>query len=117
VERARGPFTLNALAEVGAVAALREDVPWVQARVADALQSREAFAAALRTLGYAPLPSAANFLLVPTPDAVSLAAALKAEGLLVRVFRDLPTIGDALRITAGPWAVMERVLAVFRATV
>jgi histidinol-phosphate aminotransferase len=86
----------------------------VTARVADAIASRDAFAAALRQLGYQPLPSAANFLLVPVAQAVPLADALQTSGLVVRVFRNLPGIGDALRITAGPWPVMERVLAVFR---
>jgi histidinol-phosphate aminotransferase len=114
IERARGPYTLNALAEAGAVAALGEGLPWVTARVADAIASRVAFAEALRGLGYHPLPSAANFLLVPVPEAVALAGALQSAGLIVRVFRHLPGIGNALRITAGPWPVMERVLAVFR---
>ena len=56
-------------------------------------------------------PSVANFLLVPTPKAFALARALRAGGIAIRPFRDLPGIGDAFRITAAPWPVMERALA------
>jgi histidinol-phosphate aminotransferase len=39
-----------------------------------------------------------------------VAARLRERGLLVRAFAALPGIGDALRITVGPWTIMQRLL-------
>lgn len=119
LETVRGPFKSNAGAIVAAVAALTDGLPWVRERVREAVQNRERLAAALAALGFAPLPSQANFLCVPCPHAVDVAAALLRQGVAVRVFRGLPPItealraagGEALRVTAGPWDVMERFLA------
>jgi histidinol-phosphate aminotransferase len=114
IEKSRGPFKVNALAERAAVAALTRDRQWVVAHVREAIENRDRLAAALAALGLSALPSAANFLLVPTPDAIEIAGRLRAHGIAVRPFRDLPEIGNALRITAGPWPVMERLLRVIR---
>ncbi len=111
IERSRGPYKVNAFAELAAVAAMTEDRAWVAARAADAVANRDRLAAGLRVLGLAPLDSATNFLCVPTPKASAIAANLRQKGISVRAFQKLPGIGDALRITAGPWELMERVLA------
>jgi len=63
-----------------------------------------------------PLPSVANFLLVPTPEAFAIASKLLELGFATRPFRDLRGIGDAIRITAGPWPLMERLLSALRAS-
>src|SRR5476649_2231513 len=76
IEKSRGPFKLNMLAERAAVEALTTDADWVAARVRDAVESRDRLAAELRAMGLPPLPSVANFLLVPTPRAFALAEAL-----------------------------------------
>lgn len=110
IERARGPYTLNALAERAAAAALREDGAWIAEHAHLAVQTRERLAEALRALGYAPLPSAANFLCLPLAGAPVMAARLRERGLLVRAFTALPGVGDALRITVGPWTIMQRLL-------
>lgn len=110
IERARGPYTLNAMAERAAAAAIREDAAWVAEHAQRAVTTREQLADALRALGYAPLPSGANFLCVPVAGAPALAAALRGRGLLVRAFAGLPGIGDALRITVGPWTIMQQLL-------
>jgi histidinol-phosphate aminotransferase len=112
IERSRGPFKLNMMAERAAVEAFTSDAGWVAARVQDAIASRDRLAGALRAIGFAPLPSVANFLLVPTPKAVEISAALRKRAISVRAFRGLRGIGDAFRITAAPWPVMERVLAI-----
>jgi histidinol-phosphate aminotransferase len=67
--------------------------------------------AALRALGLSPLASASNFVFVPVPDAAALAARLRARGVAVRPFTGLARIGDGLRITIGPWTMMEAALA------
>jgi histidinol-phosphate aminotransferase len=118
VEKARGPFKVNALAERAAVAALTEDVAWVRERAALARASRARFADALGALGLAALPSAANFVLVPVREAAAAARRMRALGVGVRAFGGLPPVsaplrasgGGALRITVGPWPLMERAL-------
>jgi histidinol-phosphate aminotransferase len=117
IEKSRGPFKLNMMAERAAVEALTTDAGWVAARVKDAIESRERLGAELRAMGLAPLPSATNFLLVPTPKSFAIAGALRKTGIAIRPFKGLPGIGDAFRITAAPWPVMERALAGIRAAI
>jgi len=110
IEKVRGPYKENAPAERAAACALREDVSWMRELVTRAVQNRERFAAALRANGLYPLPSAANFLLVPIPNAAMVAQHMLERGIAVRPYSGLPGIGDALRITIGPWPMMELAL-------
>ena len=110
LEKARGPFTVTALGERAALAAVTEDLAWVTDGVARIVAARERFIAARRGAGFAPLPSAANFVLLPVGDSRAAHAALRERGILVRHFVGLPGIGDALRISIADWAVMQRVL-------
>ncbi len=107
VEKARGPYKVSLVAERAAVTALRVDREWVQERVHEVVVNRERLALALSELGLNPLPSAANFLLCPTMDATGITRGLASVGVGVRCFIGLPTLGDAIRITVGPWSVME----------
>jgi histidinol-phosphate aminotransferase len=111
VEKSRGPYKVSMPAERAAVAALTHDRAWVAERVADARTSRDRLVESLRTLGLAPLPSQANFVLVPVPRAATLARRMRVLGVAVRAFEALPMVGDALRITAGPAPMMERLVA------
>jgi histidinol-phosphate/aromatic aminotransferase/cobyric acid decarboxylase-like protein len=122
VERARGPYKVNALAERAALATLDESgdaLGWIRAHAALAVENRERLALRLRALGFAPLPSAANFLFVPTARATVLGRRLQERGVLVRAFAELPgdldalaqSNGEALRIGVGPWEMMETLLA------
>lgn len=111
IERSRGPYKLNALAEAAAVAAVTTDREWVSARAAEAVVNRKRLAAELATRGLVALPSQTNFLCVPTARAADYAAAARTVGIGIRAFPSLPGNGAALRITAGPWPVMERLLA------
>jgi histidinol-phosphate aminotransferase len=114
IEKARGPFKVAAPSERAALAAINEDREWVASRVADAIQCRERLIVALGELGLTPLPSAANFVLVPVSDALDVGRRLRTRGVAVRPFTALPTIGDALRITVGPWPMMEMLVAALR---
>lgn len=114
IEKARGPYKVGTHAEAAALAALTDDA-WMRATVAEAVACRDRFAGALREAGFAPLPSAANFVLVPVADAVAADGALRARGIVVRAFTALHGVGDALRITVAPWPVLEPVLAALRA--
>jgi histidinol-phosphate/aromatic aminotransferase/cobyric acid decarboxylase-like protein len=75
--------------------------------------NRARFTAALEQLGLAPLASEANFVLVPVHDAAALALAMRRDGsgVAVRPFVALPGIGDAIRITIGPWRMMETAIS------
>jgi histidinol-phosphate aminotransferase len=114
VEKSRGPFKVNAVGERVAVAALTKDRAWVTARVKEAVQNRDRLAAELRSLALDPLPSAANFLLVRTPKALEITAHLRSRSIGVRAFVNLPVVGTAFRITAGPWPMMERAVAAIK---
>jgi histidinol-phosphate aminotransferase len=117
VEKSRGPYKLNAMAEQVALAALRDDLPWVREHIAVAVEHRERLARALRTRGYAPLDSHANYVCVPIANAVAVGQALRAGGVAARPFEALPHVGDTLRISVGPWAMLEQFLAAFDAAV
>jgi histidinol-phosphate aminotransferase len=110
VEKARGPYKVNALAERAAAAALTHDVPWVRAHAEEVRVVRERLAAELRARGLEPLPSEANFCFVPLPGAPEVAARMRARGVKVRAFQGLTGIGDALRIGCGPWPLVQTAL-------
>jgi imidazoleglycerol phosphate dehydratase HisB len=56
--------------------------------VSAVVEERERLSFELRELGFAPLPSHTNFLLVPVDDPPALAARLLRRGLVVRTFED-----------------------------
>ncbi len=111
LEAARGPYTVNAVAARVLLDVLEEGDDWMRARANEALANRSRLAAAVRQLGLTPMPSDANFLFVPTPRATQIAAELLERGLRVRAFERLPVFGDALRLTVGPWPIMERLVS------
>ena len=110
VEKSRGPYKVNALAERAATAALENDGAWVAARIAEAVTNRDRFVGELRSVGLSPLPSVANFVLIPIRNAAAVGAAMRAAGVAVRPMPALPVIGDALRISIGPWTMMQAAL-------
>jgi histidinol-phosphate aminotransferase len=122
ITKVRGPYKVNAVGERAAFAALVEDQEWVTARVADAIGIRVRLLDALRALGLQPLPSSANFVLVPVHMAPDVAAAMRKNGVLVRTFSNLPPVdpallasdGAALRIGVAPWDQMSIAIDAFR---
>lgn len=107
VEKSRGPYKVSAPAERAAIAALDNDIDWVHTHVNETRANREALRAVLREMGLAPLASASNFLLVPVPNAANVTRRMRQAGVAVRPFPALRHIGDAVRITIGPWPFME----------
>ncbi|RYZ39831.1 MAG: histidinol-phosphate aminotransferase family protein [Myxococcaceae bacterium] len=110
VEKARGPYKHTALGEAVAVSALAEDVAWMEACAAEAVENRERLRGGLKVLGLEPLPSEANFLLVPVPEARRVGEGMRERNVNVRVFEGLAGVGDALRIGCGPWPLMATAL-------
>ena len=111
VEKSRGPYKVTSLAERAAMAAMIHDRGWVDEKVEEARTNRDRFTEVLRGLGLDPIESRANFVLLPVADARKTGAAMARSGIAVRQLENLPGIGDALRITIGPWSMMEECLA------
>ena len=113
IDKTRGPYKVGALPEAAALAALGEDEAWVLARVDEARAVRERLTNELRARSFDVLPSAANFVFARVSEgggAAGLAARLRERGVAVRAFSGLPVVGDGIRVTVGPWGLMERFL-------
>lgn len=110
IEKVRGPYKENAPGERAAAYAVTENVAWMQECVTRAIENRERLTAALRATGFRPYASAANFVLVPIADSVRIARLAREHGIALRAYEGLRGIGDAIRVTVGPWPVMERAL-------
>ncbi|MDR0433130.1 MAG: histidinol-phosphate transaminase [Bifidobacteriaceae bacterium] len=96
VRRAATPFGVNAIAQLAATVSLDLSAAMRQ-RVAQVVAARDEFAAALRQAGWAVPDAQGNFVWLPAAaDAVPLARAAEAAGVLVRAFD-----GDGVRVSAG----------------
>ncbi len=117
LERVKNSFNsypLDRLALAGAVAAL-EDEAWFAKSCQAVMATREQLSHELTSLGFAVLPSAANFLFVrhPERDAAALALALRERSIIVRHFRQ-PRIDQFLRITIGTDAECNLLVAALK---
>ena len=110
VEAARGPYKVTALSERVAIEALSNDREWVSRCVAETIENRARFVNELASLGMKPLDSGANFVLLPVNDSARIENSLRSSGVAVRRFNSLNRIGDALRISIGPWPMMQACL-------
>jgi histidinol-phosphate aminotransferase len=110
VEKSRGPYKVNSLAERAAMVAITDDRAWVEDKVREVRANRARFTDRLRGLGVQPLESYANFVLVPVSDSRYTGEQMVRAGVAVRVLQKLTGIGDALRISVGPWPMMEECL-------
>ena len=124
VEKSRGPYKVSAIAERAALAALGDGLEWARDRVAEAIEVRQRLTLELVARGFAPIQSEANFVLVPGARANDRARRMRALGVAVRPFEGLPMLSDglrasggsALRISVGPWEMVEAVLAALDAS-
>jgi histidinol-phosphate aminotransferase len=108
--KARGPYKVSSLAERASIAALDNDRAWVTERVNEVVANRSRFRAELAGRGIGSLESSANFVLLPVNDSAATSRKLERGGICARPFRNLPGIGDAVRIAIGPWEMMQRCL-------
>ena len=99
-QHVRNAFTVNAIAQAGALAALRA-TEHMESIVTAIATERERMSVGLRDLGCEPLPSVANFVTVRTRlPAVEVLKALEARGILIS---RLPNTGfeHHIRVTVG----------------
>ncbi len=104
LERIKNSFNsypLDRMAIAGAAAAF-SDKAYFQQTCQQVIDNREVVVAGLEKLGFAVLPSAANFVFArhPDKDAATLAAGLREQGVIVRHFKQ-QRIAQFLRITIG----------------
>lgn len=100
VNRTREPFNVNHLAQVAGVAALHDEAHVEESRRVNR-EGMKQLTEGLRSLGYDPIPSQANFLLIPVgmDDRVLFQELLK-EGIIARSGTALGAPGH-LRVTIG----------------
>jgi histidinol-phosphate aminotransferase len=102
------PFNVNIAALAAGLAAL-EHPEHVDARRAETVACRELLVERLRAGGLEPVPSSANFVLVPlpVPDDVAVTDRVARRGLLFRPGTEFGLPGH-VRITIAPAPLMER---------
>ena len=118
VEKSRGPYKVNAVADAAARGILSADAAWVDDVVAQTRVHRARLAERLRKLGLTIWPSAANFILIQLPagrSASEMNTVLRARGVAIRPFANVPHAGDCIRVTVGPWEMMESFLTALAA--
>ncbi|CAH2604342.1 Histidinol-phosphate aminotransferase 1 [Rhodovastum atsumiense] len=104
-------YPLDRLAQQGAIAALSDEA-WFRQTRSLVMENRAYLRQGLERLGFAVLPSCANFVFArhPMEEGARLAAALRERAVLVRHFAS-PRIADYLRISIGTRAQMDRLLS------
>jgi len=115
IEKSRGPYKVGGVAEAAAICALA-DGTWVAEVVQHTKANRTRLAAVLTSNGLEVMQSFGNFLLIRLPEtftALGTNAALRTRGVAVRPFPQLPHAGECIRVTIGPWEMMERFVAAF----
>lgn len=100
MDRVRGPFNVNRLAQVAAIATL-EDTAFVQDCLRKTTEERSRVARRLEEMGYQPAPSLANFLFFHArEDASELARRLLPRGVIVKPWRE-PGFTEHVRVSIG----------------
>ncbi len=98
IEKVQPPWTVNALAQAATLAALA-DTTHLATTLAQIRQASSALRTELVACGFAPLPSAVHFMLVPVHAAAVWQAMLLERGMLVR---DCSSFGLPQHIRIAP---------------
>lgn len=105
------PYNVNSMTMAAGLGAL-EDEAYTRENCCAIVNNREFTTRELTKLGFAVLPSSANFVLAGHPEipGETLYSKLKQKGILVRYF-DSPRLKPYVRITIGTIQEMEALLA------
>ncbi len=111
------PFNVNLMSNLTALKLL--DRPeWIAEQAGRIVSERNRLSEALRSIpGITPFPSAANFILMRTPEGDAVFNGLRAEGILVRPTEAHPLLKNCLRVTVGKPDENEAFLAALRRVV
>jgi len=115
LHRVRGPFNVNSLAQIGAIAAVDDEAHY-KMTMAMTKEGIAWLSKGLTALGVTPLPTQTNFFLVDLHrDGKPFYQAMLKKGVIVRPMTayDLPTY---VRITVGTAAENERLLQAVAST-
>jgi histidinol-phosphate aminotransferase len=114
LQKIRDSYNVNGLGQVAALATL-EDLPYYRRNFQRLIATRERLSAELRALGFAVLPSQANFIFARPPafPARAWLEKLRRQRVLVRWFQ-APATRDFLRISMGTDAQAETLLRAVR---
>ena len=114
VKFSTNPYNVNRMTQAAGLAAIASQ-DYTLANCRTVAETRAYTAKALAALGFAVLPSRANFLFArhPAMGGQDLYLALRRQGVLVRWF-DSPRIRDWLRITIGSREQMDALLDALR---
>jgi histidinol-phosphate aminotransferase len=105
LRRIRAPFSVNALAQVAAVAALDDEAHAAKVREY-VIKTREELRTTFEELGFETLPSEANFVLILCKQEDQLVDGLAQHGVSVRPGRTLGMPGS-VRVTVPPPGGLE----------
>ncbi|MBO5109813.1 MAG: histidinol-phosphate transaminase [Clostridia bacterium] len=110
IKYSTNPYNVNSVSAAMALAALREDEVYMD-RCHTVMENRAYTTKALEALGFAVIPSMANFVFAKSEriGGEALYLALKERGILVRHFKN-PRIKDYNRITIGTREQMDALL-------
>ncbi|MBI2679352.1 MAG: histidinol-phosphate transaminase [Candidatus Koribacter versatilis] len=110
LERLRTAFSVSAVAEAAAIAAL-DDTEHIRKTLENNDQGVQYLAEKLKGLGYQPVPTWANFIYFDVGgDAAALAKRIQAEGVIVRSLAPWG-ISTAIRVTVGTPEQNQRFIA------
>jgi histidinol-phosphate aminotransferase len=117
LRKVKDSYNCDALSIAGATAAI-DDQAWLAETRSLILSTRERMTGALRELGFASVPSQANFVWNPHPSVPvePLYQQLKASGVLVRYMKYVGW-GDGLRISVGSDEQVDACLTLLKSLV
>ena len=106
------------LPRIPAATAAIDDQAWLKDNKAKVIATRTRLTEGLQKLGFAPVPSQANFVWAPHPGVPvkPLYEQLKARQILVR-YMNYPGWGDGLRISVGSDDQIDACLSVLKSIV
>jgi len=117
LRKVKDSYNCDSLSIAGATAAI-DDQQWFAETRSKIVATRERMTAALKELGFAVVPSQANFVWCPHPNVPvePIYQQLKQAGVLVR-YMNYPAWGDGLRISVGTDEQVDACLSLLRTTV